>query len=179
MTWSSGPLTCTTSPRSVQLQNASIRHPPLSLSSRSWSCLRLIYGPGRPTVPLTVHNSRAWNALAFSTAHPNYLAVGLDKVHGDPSLVLWPPRNPSSKFREIRSPRLKFRPMRCLFHALLSPNTTPMPAIATTRCRRSHICLAFILGTTHLLLAGISNKDFRFFDLRAPITRSESPQNTP
>ena len=35
--------------------------------------------------------------------------------------------------------------------------------------------LAFIPGTTHLLLAGISNRHFRFFDLRAPIAGSESP----
>ena len=38
--------------------------------------------------------------------------------------------------------------------------------------------LAFIPGTTHLLLAGISNRHFRFFDLRAPIAGSDSPQST-
>lgn len=41
------------------------------------------------TVSLSMKNSRSCNSLAFCTADPNYLAVGLDKVRGDFSLVVW------------------------------------------------------------------------------------------
>ncbi|TBU61554.1 hypothetical protein BD310DRAFT_872921 [Dichomitus squalens] len=34
-------------------------------------------------------NTRACNTLGFSPANPNSLAVGLDKVRNDPSLVIW------------------------------------------------------------------------------------------
>ena len=42
-----------------------------------------------PSVTLPVRNSRSCNALAFSIADPNHLAVGLDKVRGDFSLIIW------------------------------------------------------------------------------------------
>ena len=42
-----------------------------------------------PVVTLPVRNTRSCNALAFCSADPNYLAVGLDKVRGDASLVIW------------------------------------------------------------------------------------------
>lgn len=47
-----------------------------------------VYTSG-PSVTLPLRNSRACNSLAFSQADPNYLAVGLDKVRSDCSLVIW------------------------------------------------------------------------------------------
>lgn len=38
---------------------------------------------------LPVRPNRACNALSFSREKPNYLAVGLDKVRADSSLVIW------------------------------------------------------------------------------------------
>ncbi|KAI0318845.1 hypothetical protein OF83DRAFT_1113636 [Amylostereum chailletii] len=42
-----------------------------------------------PQVTLAPKSSRACTSLAFCPAAPHYLAVGLDKVRGDASLMLW------------------------------------------------------------------------------------------
>lgn len=42
-----------------------------------------------PVVSLPLRNARQCNALAFAPLDPNYLAVGLDKVRNDHSLVIW------------------------------------------------------------------------------------------
>ncbi|KIL59700.1 hypothetical protein M378DRAFT_996956 [Amanita muscaria Koide BX008] len=183
-----------------------------------------------PTIPLAVRNSRACNALSFSTADPNYLAVGLDKVRGDPSLVIWdltttksslqipgetwldssvisatpsmtsgPSSNPNyitptpsashsrtnsqssttttsstSNFHSAHSAS-QFSPF-STFSPLAIPRAIEPQHYSRTdpRILQQHAtgevvsALAFIPGTTHLLLAGISNRHFRFFDLRTP-----------
>lgn len=136
-----------------------------------------------PSVPLTVRNSRACNALAFSTADPNYLAVGLDKVRGDPSLVIWDLTTAKSLLQIPGDTWPQAQP------SPRGPITRPLEpqhySRADNRILQQYAAgevisaLAFIPGTTHLLLAGVSNRHFRFFDLRAPISGSESPQNTP
>ncbi|KAM6501602.1 hypothetical protein JOM56_001579 [Amanita muscaria] len=132
-----------------------------------------------PTIPLAVRNSRACNALSFSTADPNYLAVGLDKVRGDPSLVIWDLTTTKSS--------LQIPGETWLDSSVISatPSMTSGPTIPRAiesqhysrtdpRILQQHAtgevvsALAFIPGTTHLLLAGISNRHFRFFDLRTP-----------
>ncbi|KAF8634265.1 hypothetical protein AX17_004222 [Amanita inopinata Kibby_2008] len=138
-----------------------------------------------PTVPLAVRNSRACNALAFSTADPNYLAVGLDKVRGDPSLVIW---DLTSTRPLLQIPGERWPPAQSRF---TPPSSLPPLAIPRAiepqqysrtdpRILQQHAptevvsAVAFIPNTTHLLLAGISNRWLRFFDLRAPFLTSSS-----
>lgn len=133
-----------------------------------------------PSVTLPVRNSRSCNALAFSTVDPNYLAVGLDKVRGDSSLVIW----------DISSfvPTL-FLPLNWSHDATLPPTTIVTPlqprphpqiprlenqARVDPRILQQHAptevvsSLAFLPASTHLLLAGISHRWLRLFDLRSP-----------
>ncbi|KZP05522.1 hypothetical protein FIBSPDRAFT_765742 [Athelia psychrophila] len=125
-----------------------------------------------PTASLPVRNSRGCHALAFCDADPNYLAVGLDKVRGDSSLILW----------DIHStvPLLTIPP-----HALRTPDDDlalrPHPRIPRQdlgpridgRVLQQHAptenvsALAFLPGATSLLLAGISYRWLRLFDLRS------------
>ena len=133
-----------------------------------------------PSITLPVRNSRSCNALAFSTADPNYLAVGLDKVRGDSSLVIW----------DISSfvPTLSL-PLNWLHDATPPPTTIVAPlrprphpqiprlenqARVDPRILQQHAptevvsSLAFLPASTHLLLAGISHRWLRLFDLRSP-----------
>ncbi|KAF8134417.1 hypothetical protein EV363DRAFT_1562004 [Boletus edulis] len=122
-----------------------------------------------PVVSLTVRNSRSCNALAFCEADPNYLAVGLDKVRGDSSLTIWDVQScipalsvtsgaPSDEASVTRPhPRIA--------KADVGPRADP-------RVLQQHAqtevvsALAFLPQSTHLLLAGISARWLRLFDLR-------------
>jgi hypothetical protein len=129
-----------------------------------------------PSVTLPIRNSRSCNALAFSDADPNYLAVGLDKVRGASSLIIWDISTFTSS----------------LTLSIIAPNNVtplsprPLPQIpkldhqATSRMDQ-HILqrhaptevvssLAFLPSSTHLLLAGISHRWLRLFDLRSQTT---------
>ncbi|KAK2460109.1 hypothetical protein APHAL10511_007875 [Amanita phalloides] len=148
-----------------------------------------------PTVPLAVRNSRACNALSFSTGDPNYLAVGLDKVRGDPSLVVWD-LTTTKPLLQIPGETWAHSQVSSAYtststsYARYSPLAVPRAiepqhhSRTDSRILQQHAtgevvsALAFIPGTTHLLLAGISNRHFRFFDLRAPISGSGSPQGS-
>lgn len=124
-----------------------------------------------PVVSLTVRNSRSCNALAFCEADPNYLAVGLDKVRGDSSLTIW----------DVQSciPTLSVTSGAPFDEASV---TRPHPRIARadvgqradSRVLQQHAqtevvsALSFLPQSTHLLLAGISARWLRLFDLRTP-----------
>lgn len=129
-----------------------------------------------PSVTLPVRNSRSCNALAFSDADPNYLAVGLDKVRGASSLIIWDISTLTSSLTlPITSPNNP-----------IPPDPRPQPQIprldnqATSRIEHQVLqrhaptevvsSLAFLPSSTHLLLAGISHRWFRLFDLRSPST---------
>ena len=130
-----------------------------------------------PSVTLPVRNSRSCNALAFSDADSNYLAVGLDKVRGASSLIIWDISTfTSSLTLSITAPNNVTTP----------PSPRPQPQIpkldhqATSRMDQ-HILqrhaptevvssLAFLPSSTHLLLAGISQRWLRLFDLRSQTT---------
>jgi len=127
-----------------------------------------------PSVTLPVRNSRSCNALAFSIADPNYLAVGLDKVRGDSSLVIWDISTLTSSLTlPITSP-----------NNVTLPSPRPQPQIPRLdnqaridpRVLQQHAptevvsSLAFLPSSTHLLLAGISHRWLRLFDLRSPST---------
>ncbi|KAJ3504260.1 hypothetical protein NLJ89_g8024 [Agrocybe chaxingu] len=131
-----------------------------------------------PTVTLPVRNTRSCNALAFNNADPNYLAVGLDKVRGDSSLVIWdispsvpsltiPLANPGDSsvlnILSPRQPRPEPRIPRLETQARIDPRV--LQHHAPTEVVSS---LAFLPSSTHLLLAGISHRWLRLFDLRAP-----------
>lgn len=119
-----------------------------------------------------MRNSRSCNALAFCEADPNYLAVGLDKVRGDPSLTIW----------DVQSciPTLSVTNGGLSDEASL---TRPHPRVARAdvgpradlRVLQQHAqtevvsALAFLPQSSHLLLAGISARWLRLFDLRTPV----------
>lgn len=116
-----------------------------------------------------MRNSRSCNALAFCEADPNYLAVGLDKVRGDSSLTIWDVQSCISTLSVTNNT-----------HSDEASVTRPHPRIARAdvgpradlRVLQQHAqtevisALAFLPQSTHLLLAGISARWLRLFDLR-------------
>jgi WD40 repeat protein len=121
-----------------------------------------------PSVSLPVRNSRSCNALAFSTTDPNFLAVGLDKVRGDPSLVIWD--------IQAASPALSMN-VGTGSYAPQSPlrSTSRADAGARTDVRVVHqhapteivSSLAWVPQSANLLLGSISHRWLRLFDLRS------------
>ncbi|KAH0828074.1 hypothetical protein J3R83DRAFT_3729 [Lanmaoa asiatica] len=124
-----------------------------------------------PVVSLTVRNSRSCNALAFCEADPNYLAVGLDKVRGDSSLTIWDVQSciptlsvtngaPSDDANVARPhPRI----------ARVDVGPRADPRILQQHAQTEVVsALAFLPQSSHLLLAGISARWLRLFDLRTP-----------
>ncbi|GBE80545.1 WD40 repeat-like protein [Sparassis crispa] len=130
-----------------------------------------------PCVSLPARNSRSCNALAFSPVDANYLAVGLDKVRNDSSLVIWD--------IHTATPSLSLGPT--------VPSATTLNAPLPTVRSHSHIprgdvgpradsrilqqhapadtvsSVAFLPHSPTLLLAGISHRWLRLFDLRDPL----------
>lgn len=126
---------------------------------------------GGPSVSLPVRNTRACNALAFCSEDPNYLAVGLDKVRGDSSLVIW----------DIQT-MLPSLSVKSLSHTtVVSPLARPQPHIprgemgprTDTRILQQHApaeivsSLAWLPKSTTLLIAGVSHRWLKLFDLRS------------
>ncbi|TFY61875.1 hypothetical protein EVJ58_g4227 [Rhodofomes roseus] len=127
-----------------------------------------------PTVPLPVRNSRACNSLAFSTADPNYLAVGLDKVRGDHSLVVWDVHAAvpllSLKAESPKSPTYH-APSSSRSNTQSQRDITPKngPRIFQVHAPAETVSsVAFLPTSSNLLLAGISHRWLRLFDLRSP-----------
>lgn len=130
-----------------------------------------------PTVSLPVRSSRACNSLAFCQADPNYLAVGLDKVRGDSSLVIWDLQSSSPALS------LPSKATTIVEQDSLLGSSRPHPRIprgdvgpkADSRILQQHApteivsALSFLPNSTHLLLAGISHRWLRLFDLRSPV----------
>lgn len=125
-----------------------------------------------PVATLPVRNSRSCNALAFCPADPNYLAVGLDKVRGDPSLVIWDVQSclPALSLPRATVPESETvisRPQPRIPRADVGPRTD-------ARILQQHAptevvsALSFLPQSTHLLLAGMSARWLRLFDLRSP-----------
>ncbi|KAL4078226.1 hypothetical protein V8B97DRAFT_1865454 [Scleroderma yunnanense] len=125
-----------------------------------------------PVATLPVRNSRSCNALAFCQEDPNYLAVGLDKVRGDPSLIIWDvqsclPALSLSKASVPESDVVVARPQPRIARADVGPRTD-------ARILQQHAptevvsALSFLPQSTHLLLAGMSARWLRLFDLRSP-----------
>lgn len=132
-----------------------------------------------PTVTLPVRNSRSCNSLAFCNVDTNYLAVGLDKVRGDSSLLIWDIStaspilyhnldSDSQDHNHIQiqpSPGIR-RPQPQIPRADPGPRVDPrvLQQHASTEFVTS-VC--FLPQSTHLLLAGVSTRWLRLFDLRS------------
>lgn len=133
-----------------------------------------------PTVVLPVRNSRACNSLAFSAADPNYLAVGLDKVRGDHSVVIWDVHAaiPLLTFKgelSKHAPQHAPSSSRSTGQSQRDRDITPKsgPRIFQQHAPAETVSsVAFLPSSSNLLLAGISHRWLRLFDLR-------SPQDTP
>lgn len=136
----------------------SIPHPPNAIRSPS-------------VVTLPVRTSRTCNTLAFSYLDPNYLAVGLDKVRGDPSLVIWDIETVSSGLSTSSAPHQGAfsRPQPLLPRSVRGDKST----IQQWAHAEVVTSLAFLPNTTSLLVAGVSHRWLRLFDLR----NSSSPTN--
>lgn len=127
-----------------------------------------------PTVSLPVRNSRSCNALAFCSVDPNYLAVGLDKVRGDASLVVWDivtaspalsVKSPSQLTFNVAPPGSLPRPSPSIARGEVAPRTDPrvLQQLAATEVVTS---VSFLPKSTTMLLAGVSHRWLRLFDLR-------------
>ncbi|KAG0707015.1 hypothetical protein DFH29DRAFT_1016546 [Suillus ampliporus] len=126
-----------------------------------------------PVVTLPVRNSRSCNALAFCNTDPNYLAVGLDKVRGDSSLIIWDIQSATallspSKPSNLTEDAIEARPQPRIARADVGHRADP-------RVLQQHAptevvsALAFLPQSTHILLAGISARWLRLFDLRSAV----------
>lgn len=130
-----------------------------------------------PCVSLPVRSSRSCNALAFCPIDPNYLAVGLDKVRGDSSLVIWDinTATPALSFQDTASAsaNLEYIPKTARVQPLIpraefGPKTDGriLQQHAPTEIVSS---LSFVDQSNCLLWAGISNRWLRLFDLRTAV----------
>ncbi|KAF5346773.1 hypothetical protein D9756_010433 [Leucocoprinus leucothites] len=128
-----------------------------------------------PTVSLAVRNSRTCNSVAFCGQDTNLLAAGLDKVRGDCSLLIWDittaipllaldPINPSQDtVSVVNATRTQTSIPRTVEH-----NPRHDPRIIQQYASQEIVsCLTFLPKTSHLVLAGISYRWLRLFDLRS------------
>ncbi|KAG1854355.1 hypothetical protein C8R48DRAFT_721684 [Suillus tomentosus] len=130
-----------------------------------------------PVVTLPVRNTRSCNALAFCNADPNYLAVGLDKVRGDSSLIIWdiqsatPLLSPSSppNLNLTEDSVLEARPQPRIARAEVGHHRTDGRVLQQHAPTEVVSALAFLPQSTHMLLAGISARWLRLFDLRSAV----------
>lgn len=125
-----------------------------------------------PSLP--VRNSRSCNALAFCAADSNYLAVGLDKVRGDSSLIIWDVNSVMPTLSVKAGPQSiepdvqmsSARPQPLLPKADFGTRTDP-------RILQQHApaeivsSVSWLPKSTSLLLAGVSHRWLRLFDLRS------------
>lgn len=141
-----------------------------------------------PVVSHPLRNARSCNALAFAHAEPNYLAVGLDKVRNESSLVIWDistgkpllthsPVTPSSARNDDQvSPPETRPPTTTLSQASVKIPRGEVGSRADTRILQQYATtdivssLAFVPNSV-LLLAGVSQRWLRLYDLRMPLTQ--------
>ncbi|KIJ49393.1 hypothetical protein M422DRAFT_777349 [Sphaerobolus stellatus SS14] len=159
----------------VDLMRYNVQHPPNAIRSPV-------------VVTLPVRTSRACNCLSFSSVDPNYLAVGLDKVRGDPSLVVWDVESgvstlslgtgPSSRgsthlsaqaFAQSHSNPLFSRPSPLL---PAHQSRTDKSMLQTWSHNEVVTSISFLPSSKHFLLAGVSHRWLRLFDFRYPYSQS-------
>jgi len=131
-----------------------------------------------PSVSLVVplRSSRVCNTLSFSRTDPNYLAVGLEKVRGECSLVIWDINSTkktlsfgnTSTFGVGHESLKSTRPLPLIKRGELGPKTDDQ--ILQTHAHSEVVSsLSFAPDTHYLLWAGTSHRWLRLFDLRTPV----------
>ncbi|KAI0266669.1 hypothetical protein BC834DRAFT_872947 [Gloeopeniophorella convolvens] len=135
--------------------------------------------------PLPVKIPRTCASLAFCGVTPQYLAVGLEKVRNDTSLIIWDIHtstpshvstpSTSSASHIVAPPPSPARPTTALppagrqYHPI---PRTDLGARADSRCLQVHAqneavhSLAWLPQSNSLLAAGLSQRLLRLFDLR-------------
>ncbi|KAH8822890.1 hypothetical protein DL96DRAFT_1671122 [Flagelloscypha sp. PMI_526] len=110
----------------------------------------------------------------YRSYYPNLLAVGLDKVRGEGSLMIWNVDTASSHFSATFGLGIdahtvsNTRPKPQIPRVEMGPRTDP-------RMLQQHAqsevvsSVAFLRDSSHVLLAGISYRWLRLFDLRTPV----------
>jgi len=123
-----------------------------------------------------VRNTRSCNALAFCNADPNYLAVGLDKVRGDSSLIIWDIQSATPLLSPSKSPHFNLtediveaRPQPRIARAEVGHHRADGRVLQQHAPTEIVSALAFLPQSTHMLLAGISARWLRLFDLRSAV----------
>lgn len=128
-----------------------------------------------PTVSLSVRNSRTCNSVAFSSQDTNLLAAGLDKVRGDCSLLIWDittaipllALDPTNSSQDLALPANAARTQTSI-PRMVESNPRHDPRILQQYAPQEIVsCLTFLPKASHLVLAGISYRWFRLFDLRS------------
>jgi WD40 repeat protein len=130
-----------------------------------------------PSVTLPIRNARSCNVVTFNNVDPNYLAVGLDKVRGDASLMIWdistvapslalPLANPNDTV-VVTPPKPRPQPLLPRFETQTRLDSRVIQQHAPAEVVSS---LAFLPSSTNLILAGISHRWLRLFDLRSAVT---------
>ncbi|KAI1787427.1 hypothetical protein LXA43DRAFT_1029054 [Ganoderma leucocontextum] len=120
-------------------------------------------------VSLPARNTRACNTLGFSPANANFLAVGLDKVRSDPSLVIWDIHAalPALSFKTSPHAGGDGDSSTILLRGDGGAGTSSDPKIAQHYASAEVVStLAWLPKNPQLLLAGISHRWLQLFDTR-------------
>ena len=120
-------------------------------------------------------SSRVCSTLSFSRTDPNYLAVGLEKVRGECSLVIWDISSSkrtlsfgTSRLGEGHENLEPTRPLPLIGRGELGPKTDER--ILQTHAPSEVVSsLSFAPDTHYQLWAGISHRWLRLFDVRTPV----------
>jgi len=131
-----------------------------------------------PSVSLLIppRSSRVCNTLSFSRTDPNYLAVGLEKVRGECSLVIWDINSMkqtlsfgnTSTFRAGHGSLESARPLPLIKRGDLGSKADEH--ILQTHAHSEVVSsVSFAPDTHYLLWAGTSHRWLRLFDLRTPV----------
>ncbi|KZO95494.1 hypothetical protein CALVIDRAFT_537869 [Calocera viscosa TUFC12733] len=124
------------------------------------------------TVSLSPKAQRACHAIAFSTADPNYLAVGLDKVRNESSLIIFDVEHSANSLgAPSRTPSQPSRPQPLLNQrgtgSAFKGETPALQAYASAELVHS---ISWVPAAHTLVLAGMSQKYIRLYDLRDNVT---------
>ncbi len=123
---------------------------------------------GGRVVSLTIRSSRACNALGFSSHNPSLLAVGLDKVKADPSLIVLDIETASSLLRLGRGLD-DVDTLHAKTHASASRAGAQKPDLRTVHTYAPTdvvTSVAFLPQSGDLLAASVSHRWLRIYDLR-------------
>ncbi|OCH85554.1 hypothetical protein OBBRIDRAFT_739720 [Obba rivulosa] len=121
-----------------------------------------------PSVTLPPRTPRACNALSWSSADPNMLAVGLEKARGNHSLIVWDV--------QAALPALTLKSVPPASGPAPSHSGRGQQSSSSSRGESRNVAryvtaetvssVSFLPQSKHLLLAGVSNRSLRLFDLR-------------